>query len=363
MCRRHYSGSKRSPKSTFDHLPQQRAERFEHAEATDVTTELKENFEQSEQLEELAIAHEHESDHSNEFASGTAVELPLPRAPASRSSRRASRAVTSHNSANGVAFKPENRDDLIKKAAIGLTDPYADAKHPDVPGNAIHGLSADVVCELISDIDMTDEPSVGLIIRSLPGGIFDDKNESHRCIGRHLYRNFYGEMDILESKTGANLPLSRRERDIMVYCIAGGMGAEFCQEYLPYRDDNTIIRLHKVIEAQGFHKNQEHVDHVKRAVGIIFDLEKNSSSSRREMTRRASEQSAGLKPGGVYTQICSRKAAWHKASGPVTPPRCPSTAASISGDLTTDTQEIDNDRKISNKSNDIEATGCASRYR
>ena len=120
---------------------------------------------------------------------------------------------------------------------------------------------------------MIDEPSVGLIVRSLPGRIFDDNNENHRRIGRHLYRNFYGETDILENKTGANLPLSRRERDIIVYCIAECMGAEFCQRFLPYRDHDTIDKLYNAVKMQGCHENKEHVDHVRRAVRRIFELE------------------------------------------------------------------------------------------
>eukprot|EP00562_Extubocellulus_spinifer_P018471 CAMPEP_0178595830 /NCGR_PEP_ID=MMETSP0697-20121206/31290_1 /TAXON_ID=265572 /ORGANISM="Extubocellulus spinifer, Strain CCMP396" /LENGTH=440 /DNA_ID=CAMNT_0020233301 /DNA_START=514 /DNA_END=1833 /DNA_ORIENTATION=+ len=88
-----------------------------------------------------------------------------------------------------------------------------------------------------------------------------------------------------------------------------------------------------------------------------------AQSSRPERTRRAPEQSVGWKAGEDYTEISSRKAAWHKASGPVTTPRRLSSAASTSGDLTTDMQEIDNDRTISNKHNDVAATGCASRYR
>ena len=45
MCRRHYSESKSSSKSSTEDLPQQRAERSEHAVSTDVTAELQEQFE------------------------------------------------------------------------------------------------------------------------------------------------------------------------------------------------------------------------------------------------------------------------------------------------------------------------------
>jgi len=284
-AKRSMSESNSSPKAAIEDLPQQQAKRSEHAVSTDVAAELQDQFVQSEQQEEMVIDHgqeeepeQHVSDQPNEFASATVVKLPLqlPKAPVSRSSRpsrRVSRAGTAYNAAHGVASEPTHKDDLIKKSAIGLTVPFNDTKHPDVSGNAIQGLSADMVREMIEHIGMYDEPSVGSIIRSLPGGIFDDKDSNHRRIGRHLYRNFCGETDILENKTGENLPLSRRERDIIVYCIAKCMGAEFCKEYLPYRDDDTIDELYTAVKMQGYHENQEHVDHVKRTVGIIFELE------------------------------------------------------------------------------------------
>ena len=117
---------------------------------------------------------QHDSDQPNEFASATVVELPLPRAPVSRSSRpsrRVSRAVTAHNSANGVAFEPKHRDDLIKKAAIGLTDPFEDAKHPVVSGNAIEGLSAGVVREMLEHIKY-DRRAIGWVDRQVPTGSY-----------------------------------------------------------------------------------------------------------------------------------------------------------------------------------------------
>ena len=144
-----------------------------------------------------------------------------------------------------------------------------------MPGNVTGGLNADVhvVLQMLDDNPIEDEPSVGTIVRSLPGN-FDRNNTNHRHMIRHLYRNFYGvERNLLENKTGANVPLSPRERDIIVYCIVEKMDVEFCHKLLPYRESDSIDKLYKAVEEKEYHSNQEHVDHVRRTVGMIYDLE------------------------------------------------------------------------------------------
>ena len=200
--------------------------------------------------------------------------------PGRRSSSRASTRSSSRgtSAANTPTFEPNNKDDLIKTAAQSLIAPYNSSGASKISFRTQNGLTPAIVLQLLEDHENSDlDPSVGMLIAALPkecGLTRDDPD--HRNMIRHLYRNFRGQDDLLQNKTGDKLPVSSQEKDLCVYALATmplGKQYTFLRHFIPYRSEKDVVKIYRYAEEKGLHHNKEHVAHVKRSIGLIERLE------------------------------------------------------------------------------------------
>ena len=171
--------------------------------------------------------------------------------------------------ANAATEEPKDAVDLIKKCALSFISPYANAKWLGKIYPAKNGLTPSIVLHLLEN-----QEGAGMLIDALPkecGLVRDDPN--HRNLIRHLYRNFQGEGNLLENKTGDKLPVSLQERDICVYAAVLEKGFDFLAHFIPYRSGDDVMKIYHRTQDKGFEHNEEHVAHVKRTVGLIERLE------------------------------------------------------------------------------------------
>lgn len=213
---------------------------------------------------------------SSTAASAAAVAAAAPnhlgRRSSSRASSRASRSRAT-SASNTQTGEPKDKVDLMKKDAQSFIAPYANAKALGKFYPVQNGLTPSIVLQLLEDHKDSD-PSAGMLIDALPKEcslVRDDPN--HRNMIRHLYRNFQGEGDLLENKTGDKLPVSLQERDICVYAAVLEKGFDFLEHFIPYRSRDEIIKIYRRTEDKGFQHNEEHTAHVKRTIGLIERLE------------------------------------------------------------------------------------------
>ena len=219
-----------------------------------------------------AICHQQPNETTAAAANVAAVPVAL---TSSKPTRRTNSRATNWHGASDPALEPTSRDDLIKMSSLPWTAPFADADLPHLSSPLVEGLSLEIIFQMLEDNEIHDEPTTGTIIRSLPGR-FGSDNQSNRNTMRHLYRNFQGEEKLFKNKSGRRLPLSKRERDIIVYCVAEKKGVEFCHRFLPYRENanGNIERLYDAIEKLEYSKNQHHLEHVRHTVrDYIVNLE------------------------------------------------------------------------------------------
>ena len=200
--------------------------------------------------------------------------------PGRRSSGRASTRSSSRgaSAANTPTFEPNDKDDLIKKAAQALIAPYKSSITSKRSFPTQNGLTPAIVFQLLEDHEISDsDPSVGMLIAALPkecGLTRDDPD--HRNMIRHLYRNFRGEDDLLQNKSGDKLSVSSQEKDLCVYALATmplGKQYTFLRHFIPYRSKKDVIEIYRYWLGKGLHHNKEHVAHVKRSIGLIERLE------------------------------------------------------------------------------------------
>ena len=200
--------------------------------------------------------------------------------PGRRSSSRASTRSSSRgtSAANTPTFEPNDKDDLIKKASQALIAPYNSSVTSMKSFPTQNGLTPAIVLQLLEDHENSDsDPSVGMLIAALPkecGLTRDDPD--HRNMIRHLYRNFRGEDDLLQNKSGDKLSVSSQEKDLCVYALATmplGKQFTFFRHFIPYRSKADVVKIYRYAEGKGLHHNKEHVAHVKRSIGLIERLE------------------------------------------------------------------------------------------
>ena len=169
--------------------------------------------------------------------------------------------------------EPKDKVDLMKKDAQSFIAPYTNAEALAKFYPVQNGLTPSIVLQLLEDHEDFD-PSIEVLIEALPkecGLVRDDQN--HRNLIRHLYRNFQGEGNLLENRTGDKLPVSLQERDICVYAAILEKGFDFLVHFIPYRSREDVVAIYRRTKDKGFQRNEEHVAHVKRTIGLIESLE------------------------------------------------------------------------------------------
>lgn len=166
-----------------------------------------------------------------------------------------------------LPIAPKSRWDL-KKSALAYTAPFSGAKSISMSFRLIPRLSRKIIIDML-EANGDDETSVGRCIELLPRGVFNKDDKEDRAIICHLYRNFYGEIELLrKNKRHDVVPVSDRERDIFVFCIASGRAGDL-HKFMPYRA-NTFDCIHDEVVKMGLHENAEHAAHVKKTVGSLL---------------------------------------------------------------------------------------------
>jgi len=106
---------------------------------------------------------------------------------------------------------------------------------------------------------------------------------------RNLYRNFVDSRDLIKGD-GHCLFLSRREMDIILYCLSNKIDYPECQKILlPYRDRDGVKNIFDTLRARKYHLDEKYMTYmcnVKKCVEQIFSIERDTERSQSSCTSK-----------------------------------------------------------------------------